>query len=211
MLTSEVRTWIMNCLDYMEQSHSSAAATLTEVKELMPVIPISAFRLLLQALLQPIIKVKGWCVQCISKMPERKGFSFLEMLPNAKEAHNLLQAVNIFAAVLTFSVKEHGVKSSICRILSVFDVPVKQLHQAVKGVKYESGSQKKRHKSATTEVTPERFKCKQEDSDTLDINSSSSSDDEGASARKCKMDKKSRRSSSKWLGDTLSLNTRPLT
>ena len=59
MLTSEIRTRITKCLDYMEQSHSSVAATLTEVKKLMPLIPVGAFRLLLQALLQPIIKLKG--------------------------------------------------------------------------------------------------------------------------------------------------------
>ena len=59
----------------------------------------------------------------------------------------------------------------------------------------ESDSQK-RHKSATTEVTPENFKHRKEDSDTLD-SSSSSSDNEGASTRKRKKDKKSSRSCSK--------------
>ena len=35
MLTSEVRTRVTNCLDYMEQSHTAAAAALKEAKKLM--------------------------------------------------------------------------------------------------------------------------------------------------------------------------------
>ena len=118
-------------------------------------------------------------------MPEPKGFSFLDMLPNSSKAHNLPQAVAIFAAVLHWSIKEeNGVKASILSMSSIFNVLEKQLHQTIKGVKYESGSQKKRHKSAATKVTPENFKYRKEDSNTLDI-SSSSSDNKGASTRKC--------------------------
>ena len=80
---------------------------------------------------------------------------------------------------------------------SLFDVLDKQLCQAVKGVKYESGSQKQRRKSAATKVTPEWFKHMKADSDTLESSSSSSSEDEGASAQRCKKKNKSRRSSSK--------------
>ena len=59
MLTSEVQIQVTNCLDHMEQSHSTAAAALCEAKKLMTVIPVGAFRLLLKALFQPIIKLKG--------------------------------------------------------------------------------------------------------------------------------------------------------
>ena len=59
MLTSEVRGRVTNCLDYMAQSHSAAAAALKEVEKLMSTIQAGAFRLLLQGLFQPVIKLKG--------------------------------------------------------------------------------------------------------------------------------------------------------
>ena len=190
----------------MEQSHS--AATLTEAKKLMLVIPVSAFRLLLQALLQPIIKLKGWPVQHITKMPKPKGFSFMDMLPNSSESHNLLQAAWIFAVALSLFIKEeYGVKASIHGVSSLLDVLEKQLCQAVKGVKYESGWQKKISKTSATEVTPEWFKLRKADSDTLESRSSSSNDDKGASARRHRRQKKSKKSSSKWPSDAQSLNT----
>ena len=89
MLTSEVRTCVTNCLDHMEQSHSAAAAALSEAKKLMPVIPVGSFRLLLHVLLQPVIKLNGQCVWRVTKMPKPKGFSFTDMLPKSSEAHNL--------------------------------------------------------------------------------------------------------------------------
>ena len=51
MLTSELRTRVTNCLDYMEQSHSTAAFALKEAKKLMLSIQASASRLLVQGLL----------------------------------------------------------------------------------------------------------------------------------------------------------------
>ena len=65
------------------------------------------------------------------------------MLTNGAEAHNLLTAVLTFAAALTLSIKdEYSIKASIHGVSNQFDVPEKQLHQAVKGIKYKSGSQK---------------------------------------------------------------------
>ena len=119
MLTSEVRTRVTNCLDYMEQSHTTPAATLKEAKKLMSHIPARAFRLLLQ----PVIKLKGWCVLRITKTPEPKGFSFLDMLPNDAEAHNLPTAVLTFTAALTLSIKdEYCIKASMHRVSNLFDV-----------------------------------------------------------------------------------------
>ena len=72
-----------------------------------------------------------------------KGFSFMDMLTSGAEAHNLPQAVQTFTAALSLSIKEeYNIKASIHGVSHQFDVLEKQLHQAVKGVKYESGSRK---------------------------------------------------------------------
>ena len=65
----------------------------------------------------------------------------MDMLPNGTEAHNLLTAVQTFAAALSLPIKEeYNIKASIHGVSNQFDVLEKQLQQVVKGVKYESGS-----------------------------------------------------------------------
>ena len=119
MLTSEVRARVTNCLEYMEQSHSTAAAALKEVKKPMSTISRYTFR----------------------------GYSSLSIKFK-------VSTVQTFAATLSLSIKEeNSVKTSIHGVSNQFDVLEKQLHQAVKGVKYESSSQKRRHKSAATNIT----------------------------------------------------------
>ena len=126
----------------------------------------------------------------------------------AQRHTNLLTTVWTFAAALTLSIKDqYGIKASIHGVSNQFDVSEKQLHQAVKGVKYESSSQKWRHKSSAAQVSHDQFKLRRQDSDNLESSSSSSSDDEGAHARRPKKKRKSKTPSWKWSSDAQALNT----
>ena len=67
------------------------------------------------------------------------------MIPDGQLAQNLLDPVRTLAAMLHYQVKnETGIKVSILATLKVFDTQEKLLHQALKGVHYESGMQKQR-------------------------------------------------------------------
>ena len=46
----------------MAESHWHAADAMYSAKKLMPIIPVGAFQLIMQGLLQPVIKLKGQCV-----------------------------------------------------------------------------------------------------------------------------------------------------
>ena len=59
MLTDEVGQMSPIAWKHMEQSHSEAQLALKDVKKLMPKIPTSAFLLLLQAMIQPMILLKN--------------------------------------------------------------------------------------------------------------------------------------------------------
>ena len=48
---------IENAIEFMEQAHTAAANALKELKKTTPVTPHGPFRLLLQALCQPVIKL----------------------------------------------------------------------------------------------------------------------------------------------------------
>ena len=50
---------IENAMEFMEQAHTAAATTLKELKRTMSTIPRGPFRLLLQACVQPVIKLHG--------------------------------------------------------------------------------------------------------------------------------------------------------
>ena len=63
MLMTEVRTYISNILEYMEMSHLEAAESMRNMKKLIPHIPVGAFRLLLQAIVQPCIMKQCHCLR----------------------------------------------------------------------------------------------------------------------------------------------------
>ena len=58
MLTPEVRTNIANIIEHMEASHSEAAESMKCMKKLIPTIPVGAFHLILQAMVQPCIIIQ---------------------------------------------------------------------------------------------------------------------------------------------------------
>ena len=57
MLTPEVRTNILNAIEHMEASHNEAAEAMKCMKKLITTIPVSAFHLMLQAMVQPHIMI----------------------------------------------------------------------------------------------------------------------------------------------------------
>ena len=59
MLTPEVRTNIANVIKHMEASHSEAAKLMKYMKKLIPIIPVGAFHLILQAMVQPHIMIQN--------------------------------------------------------------------------------------------------------------------------------------------------------
>ena len=58
MLTPEVRTNISNAIEHMEASHNEAAKAMRCVKKLITTIPVGAFHLMLQAMVQPHIMIQ---------------------------------------------------------------------------------------------------------------------------------------------------------
>ena len=58
MLTPEVRTNILNAIEHMEASHNEAAEVMRCMKKLITTIMVSAFHLMLQAMVQPCIMIQ---------------------------------------------------------------------------------------------------------------------------------------------------------
>ena len=62
MLMAKERTCISNVLKHMEMSHLEAAKVMKSMKKLITKIPVGAFRLLLQATVQPHIMTQHHCL-----------------------------------------------------------------------------------------------------------------------------------------------------
>ena len=93
------------------------------------------------------------------------------MLLSPAASMNLPASVKTLAAALMYLVKTKlGINTSINSTAKIFDVSEKKLRQGLKGVKYESGSQRKRQRSC-------------EEGAQTKTASSSSSEDEGTFAK----------------------------
>ena len=67
--------------------------------------------------------------------------SLVDMVPNGQLSENLMHPVRVLAAILHYQLKiETGIK--IMATSKLFGTQEKPLHQALKGVHYESGLQK---------------------------------------------------------------------
>ena len=65
------------------------------------------------------------------------------MVPDGQLSQNLLNPFRTLAVILHYQLKnETGIKVSIMATSKVFGTQEKLLHQALKGVHYESGTQK---------------------------------------------------------------------
>ena len=143
-LTPEMQMHIENVMDFMEQAHTATTATLKELKKTMSTIPRGPFQLLLQACVQPIIKLHGQCIRQVEHEPS-EGHSLMCMLPSPAACKNLAMPVQMVAAALAYLIKtEVSIKTSISNTAKTYSVPEKKLRQGLKGVKYQSGSQRRR-------------------------------------------------------------------
>ena len=70
------------------------------------------------------------------------------MLPSLAACKDLAMPVQMVAAALAYLIKtEVSIKTSISNTVKIYSVPEKKLRQGLKGVKYQSGSQKRRQES----------------------------------------------------------------
>ena len=145
MLTPEVRLNILNIIEHMEASHTEAAKRMQCMKKLIMTIPVGAFCLMLQVMVQPHIMIQHQLLHHIRSAKEEKHHtaSLVDMIPDGQLSQNLLNPVSTLAAILHYQLKnETGIKISIMATSKVFGTQEKPLCQALKGVHYESGSQK---------------------------------------------------------------------
>ena len=171
--TDEMKMHIENAIEFMEQLHTAAVNALKELKKTTPVIPHGPFRLLLQALCQPVIKLQGCHIRQV-KREAPEGHTILCMLLSPAASMNLPASVKTHVAACHHVPHENWTWTStllnINSTAKIFDVSEKKLRQGLKGVKYESGSQRKRWKS-------------HEEGAQAETASSSSSEDEGTFAK----------------------------
>ena len=100
------------------------------------------------------------------------------MVPDGSKSQNLPVTVQTLAAILHYQVKnEAGIKVSITQTAKLFATQEKPFHQALKGVHYESGTQKCRHLDAACGKEEESPSSETEDDDDNDDNDD---EDEGA-------------------------------
>ena len=97
------------------------------------------------------------------------------MVPDGSKSQNLPVPVQTLAAILHYQVKnEAGIKVSIAQTAKLFATQEKPFHQALKGVHYESSTQKCRCLDAAHDKEEESPSSETEDDDDDD------DEDEGA-------------------------------
>ena len=94
MLTPEVRTNIVNVIENIEALHNEAAKVMC-MKKLVPTIPVGAFHLILQAMVQSCIMIQCQQLCCIKSGEQEKHHtaSLVNMVPDGSKSQNLLNPV----------------------------------------------------------------------------------------------------------------------
>ena len=84
MLTPEVRMNTLNIIKHMEASHTESAKAMLCMKKLIMTIPVGAFHLMLQAMVQPHIMIQCWWLCHIRSGEEEKHLtaSLVDMVPD---------------------------------------------------------------------------------------------------------------------------------
>ena len=147
------------------------------MKKLITTMPVSAFHLMLQAMVQPCIMIQHqW--HCHIKSGEEEKHctaSLVDMVPDGCKYQNLPNPVITLAAILHYQVKNKaGIKVSIAQTAKLFGTQEKPFCQALKGAWYESGTQKCRHLDAACD--------KKEESSSSETKDNNDDEDEGAFA-----------------------------
>ena len=130
----------MKVIEHMEASHREAAEAMQSMKKLVTTIPVGAFCLLLQVMVQPCIMIQHQrlhYVQSVKPQDKHCTTSLVDMVPDGQLTQNLPNPVRTLAAILHYQLKNKtGIKVSIMAPSKVFGTQDKQLHQALKGVHY---------------------------------------------------------------------------
>ena len=116
MLTPEVRTNILNVIEHIEASHNEAAKAMRCMKKLVTTMPVGAFHLMLQAMVEPRIMIQCQQLHHIKSDKEEKlhTASLVDMVPDGCESQNLPNPVRTLAVILYYQVKnEAGIEVSI--------------------------------------------------------------------------------------------------
>ena len=103
MLMTKVRTNISSILKQMEMSHMEAAEVMRSIKKLVTQIPVGAFQLLLQAIVQPHIMIQHhhlWWVQTVKHKEQHCATTLLDMVPDGQQPQNLPGPVRTLTAIL---------------------------------------------------------------------------------------------------------------
>ena len=195
MLTPEVKSNISNALEHIEASHTEAAEVMQSMKKLVTTIPVGAFHLLLQVMVQPHIMVQHWWLCHVRSGKEERHCtaSLVDMVPDGQLSQNLPNPVRTLAAILHYQLKNvTGIKIAIMATSKLFGTQEKPLHQALKGVHYESGMQKCRWEDTAYD--------KQEDSSSSEeTNDEDDDDDKEGAVTRIKLFKKKHK---KWCETT---------
>ena len=136
---------------------------------------------MLQAMVHPcmIIQLQQLCHIKSGEEEKYHTASLVDMVPDGHKSQNLLNPVRTLAVILHYQVKnEVGIKVSIAQTAKLFGTQEKLFFQALKGVQYESGTQKCRHLDAACDKKEESFSSETEDNDDNDDN-----EDKGAFTR----------------------------
>ena len=184
MLTTEVRSYITKVIEHIEASHVEAAEVMWSMKKLFTTIPVGAFCLLLQVMVQPCIMIQHWWLHHVWPVkPKDKHCtaSLIDMVPDGQLSQNLPNPLRTLAAILHYQLKnETGIKVSIMTTSKVFGTLEKLLCQALKGVHYKFSTQKHRQEDVAYD--------KQEDSSSSE--ETDDEDDEKGAVTKIKLLKK---------------------
>ena len=134
MLTPEVRSNISNTLEHIEASHTEAAEAMWSMKKLITTIPVGAFHLLLQVMVQPHIMIQCWWLCHVRSGEEEKHHtaSLIDMVPDGQLSQNLPNPVRTLVAILHYQLKnETGIKIAIMATSKLFGTQKKPLCQAL--------------------------------------------------------------------------------
>ena len=137
-------------------------------EKLVPTILVGAFHLILQVMVQPHIMNQHQRLCHIKSGEQEKHHTALlvNMVPDGSKSQNLPNPVQTLAVILHYQVKnEAGIKVSIVQTAKLFGTQEKPFCQALKGVCYESSTQKCRCLDAAHDKEEEFSSSETEDDD----------------------------------------------
>ena len=129
--------------------------------------------------------------------PSPKKPAFRYIVPDSEKAHDLPIPVHILATVVAYSMKiKFGIKVLITSEAASYQVPEKKFWTCVKGVKYDSGTQKARQSGKITLKLSKR--SRKQDKESSSATQSSSSEEEDIFAKVQPLQRKRKHGKRQW-------------